>query len=281
MIRPTDGAQPLERLAQVHYENFPVASLFLPAGIRRPIQLIYAFARVGDDIADEWPQPAAERLQALDAWSAQLHTAVEQGTGAEFFVKLAAEVHRFHLDLGLFDDLIEAFRMDVRHAGFATYQDLLLYCKHSANPIGRLMLQLFGCSTQQNGEFSDTICTALQLANFWQDLFIDTVRQRYYVPEEDRRRFGVTREACKEPHASKNVRDLVRFELDRTKELFETGKPLLTCVPRRFRLELGLIWHGGMRIVHKIERQDYDTLAHRPVLGAIDKLSMLFQAIAS
>lgn len=280
MNRQTDTVLPLDRLAAEHYENFPVASRFIPKAYRRPIHLIYAFARVGDDIADEWTDTVEERLMALDAWSQQLHTALEQGVGTEFFLDLAAAVRQYRLELQLFDDLIEAFRMDVRHAGFATHNDLLFYCTHSANPVGRLLLQIFDCATQQNCELSDRICTALQLANFWQDLFIDTGRHRYYLPEEDCRVFGVSREALTSRSGSAAVRGLIHFEVDQTKALFESGKPLLSSVPWRFRLELRLIWHGGMRIVKKIEDQEYDTLSRRPVLSTVDKFAVLFKALA-
>jgi squalene synthase HpnC len=270
---------PLEQLAKVHYENFPVASRFIPRQYRRPIHLLYAFARVGDDIADEWTGTQEERLLALDAWQRQLHTAIDTGTGTDFFVDLASAVGSYRLDLQLFDDLIEAFRMDVRHEGFAAFSDVLWYCKHSANPVGRLMLQIFDCATQQNCELSDTLCTALQLANFWQDLLIDTVRQRYYVPDEDCRRFGVSRDELGRSSASEAVRALTRFEVERTKALFIDGKPLLDRVSPHFRFELRLIWHGGMRIVRKIERQNYDTLARRPRLSTIDKVSVMIHAI--
>jgi len=281
MTHRTHSETPLDRLARVHYENFPVASRFLPSRYRRPIHLLYAFARVGDDIADEWVTQPEERLAALDDWSGQLHTAVEAGTGTDFFRELASVVRTYGLDIRLLDDLIEAFRMDVRHAGFVTYEDLLEYCRHSADPVGRLLLQIFGCATQQNCELSDRICTALQLANFWQDLFIDTERRRYYVPAEDCRGFGVTQDAFGEPPASHAVKALVHFELERTKALFEAGRPLLKRVPWSFRFELRLIWHGGMRILHRIERQEYDTLSRRPVLSGADKVSVLLRAFAA
>jgi squalene synthase HpnC len=271
----------LNRLAQQHYENFPVASRFIAKKYRRPIHLLYAFARVGDDIADEWTGSREARLLALDVWSRQLHTAVDSGRGTDFFLDLAGAVRDYRLDLTLFDDLIEAFRMDVRHAGYPTYADLLCYCRHSANPVGRLMLQIFDCATQQNCELSDTLCTALQLANFWQDLLIDTERLRYYIPAEDCVRFGVTRGEWRDVPASKAVRALVEFEVERTKSLFQTGRPLLDRVPRSFRLELRLIWHGGMGIVRKIERQNYDTLSHRPVLSSLDKAAVFCRALAS
>ncbi len=281
MTHRTQSDTPPDRLAQLHYENFPVASRFLPSRYRRPIHLLYAFARVGDDIADEWVSPAQERLAALDDWSRQLHAAVDARTGTDFFLELAAVVRTYGLDMRLLDDLIEAFRMDVRHAGFETYEELLRYCRHSADPIGRLLLRIFGCATQQNCELSDRICTALQLANFWQDLFIDTERGRYYLPEEDCRAFGVTRAEFGTPAASHALRALMRFELDRTKALFASGKPLLKNVPWSFRFELRLIWHGGMRIVRMIERQEYDTLSRRPSLTRADKAAVLMQALAS
>jgi squalene synthase HpnC len=278
MNQQHNGETAIETLALRHYENFPVASHFIPKRYRRPIHLIYAFARTGDDIADEWPNPMPERLHALDDWSARLMAAVEKDEGTRFFRDLATVIHTYRLDHKLFDDLIDAFRMDVRHTGFRTYADLLTYCRCSANPVGRLMLQIFDCETTHHCELSDAFCTALQLANFWQDLFIDIGRGRFYIPEEDCVRFGITRNDLKQGKSSERIRSLVRFEVDRTKALFMIAEPLPGLVSSHLRFELKLIWHGGMRILEKIERSDYDTLSHRPALGMFDKILSAFRA---
>lgn len=272
------SAQTLGELAHTHYENFPVASGFMPAKFREPVRLLYAFARVGDDIADEGIVLAEERLQALDDWQGQLHAVVGRGIGTKYFLDLAAAIRYYRLDISLFDDLIQAFRMDVRHAGFETYSDLLVYCRYSAHPVGRLMLQIFDSATERNCELSDALCAALQLANFWQDLLIDTRRGRLYVPVQDSLRFGVERAAWQAHTASDAVRALMRFQCNRTKLLFETGLPLLDLVPGSLRFELRLIWHGGMRIVRTIERQGYDTLSNRPTLSVTDKASVFIHA---
>ncbi|MGE5313897.1 MAG: squalene synthase HpnC [Acidobacteriota bacterium] len=278
MTTASDAEASLETLALRHYENFPVASRFLPKKYRRPIHLIYAYARTGDDIADEWTDAPDVRLRALDDWSSCLHAAVERGEGTPFFLELASVIGTYGLELKLFDDLIEAFRMDVRHHGFAAYEELLEYCRHSANPVGRLMLQIFGSASQERCALSDAFCTALQLANFWQDLFIDIRRERWYIPEEDLVRFGVTRSELHRHSAGERMRPLMRFEVERTRALFQTARRLPALVNPALRFELKLIWHGGMRILEKIERGGFDTLSQRPALTAADKLAVLFRA---
>jgi hydroxysqualene synthase len=281
MNLPSDGESGLETLALTHYENFPVASRFLPARTRRPIHLIYAFARTGDDIADEWPGSKDVRLRALSDWSGRLHTAVEHGEGSAFFLDLAAAIRTFGLDIQLFDDLITAFKMDVCHSGFRTYADLLQYCRHSANPVGRLMLQIFGCASKECCELSDEFCTALQLANFWQDLFIDTARGRFYIPEEDCAAFSVTRQEQQQQENTECMRELMKFEVERTRMLFAAARPLTHLVPSALSFELKLIWHGGARVLEKIERNKYDTLSARPALGMWDKLLTVYRACIS
>lgn len=278
MNKHQDAESALERLAMTHYENFPVASRFIPRRYRRPIHLIYAFARTGDDIADEWPDPKEERLRALEEWFARLQTAVEKNQGTAFFMELASVIRTYGLDLQLFADLITAFRMDICHNGYRTYHDLLGYCRYSANPVGRLMLQVFGSVTEENYVLSDAFCTALQLANFWQDLFIDTARGRCYIPDEDYARFGIDGSKQSRTSTSEALRTLMKFEVERTRQLFSTASPLPQRVSASLGFELKLIWHGGMRILEKIERGGYDTLASRPALGMADKMLIAYRA---
>ncbi len=269
----------LNTLAARHYENFPVGSLFIPRELRRPVHLVYAFARVADDMADEGDLGADERLRRLDRWEGSLLKALEEGEGTGFFRDLAEIVAARQLPVELFRDLVEAFRMDARSTRYASFDDLLCYCRRSANPVGRIMLRLFKCESTERDELSDDICTALQLANFWQDLSVDTKRNRFYIPDEDFARFGVDPAELAAGGKGPSVRALGKFEVERTRTLFLRGERLLKLVPRRLRFELLLIWHGGMRILEKIERMEFDTTTRRPALTRWDRGVVLVRAL--
>jgi squalene synthase HpnC len=263
-------------LAQQHYENFPVGSFFLPLHLRRPIHLIYAYARVADDIADEGVLAEAERIQQLDEWELSLLHAVA-GEGADpFFNELAQVISQHSLTLEYFRDLITAFRMDSRSTRYRTFQDLLLYCQYSANPIGRLLLELFRGTSELSLAASDALCTALQLANFWQDLSVDTQRERLYIPLEDLERFG-----CADMLPGPALRNLVEFQIRRTREIFSSGRSLIALAPRALRFETALTWHGGMRILEKIESQNFDSIQRRTTLTIGDKALVFIRAARS
>jgi squalene synthase HpnC len=279
MNQPTEIGSDLNRLtllASEHYENFPVGSFFLPSRLRRPIHLIYAFARVADDIADEGNLPEATRIQLLDAWESSLLRAIAGESVDPFFSELAGAVSRHALTPGHFCDLIAAFRMDARSTRYRTFGDLLIYCRHSANPIGRLLLELFGGATEDSLAASDALCTALQLTNFWQDLSVDTQRERLYIPMEDLERFG-----CVGLQSGQHLRRLVEFQVRRTREIFRTGRALIALAPRALRIEAALTWHGGMRILEKIESQNYDCMRQRPALSLGDKIFIFARAAKS
>ncbi len=260
----------LENLAKSHYENFPVGSFLLPKKYRTPIHLIYAFARVADDIADEGMERPAERLRRLDEWQGSLHEAFSGRPRDEFFRALAAAVGSFGLSRSHFDDLITAFREDADHRPYAAFDDVLRYCRFSANPIGRLMLELFGCANERTVVWSDHICTALQLMNFWQDISVDTGRNRFYICESDLTLFGLSRSDLGSNAKSESFRKLMEKNLRRTEQLFQDGLPLFTAVPKHFRFELRWVWHGGMRIGEKIAARGFDTRTFRPSLSLID-----------
>ncbi|MFA6469141.1 MAG: squalene synthase HpnC [Bacteroidota bacterium] len=269
----------LHSLAATHYENFPVGSRLIPARYREAIHLIYAFARTADDLADEGGMDTAERLTRLADWRQKLHDAVEGKPADSFFTALAAAIHRHGLSLQLFDDLLTAFRMDAADPVFSTFEEVLQYCAYSANPIGRLLLQIFKCSNENTVRFSDSICTALQLTNFWQDISVDTGRNRFYIPQEDLNTFGVHHDILRSRESSEEFRLMLRMQWERTRQLFLDGKPIFTLVAKEFRLELKLIWHGGMRILEKIEALNFDTRTVRPSLKPVDSLIILFRAI--
>jgi phytoene synthase len=260
----------LQSLAETHYENFPVGSFLLPKEFREPIRLVYAFARVADDIADEGNDSKETRLQRLDEWEGEFRRMLAGDTRISFFQELEETANKYAIPPSLFFDLIEAFRMDAGGRDYSTFEDLLFYCRHSANPVGRILLHIFNCANDETGKFSDMICTALQLTNFWQDLSVDIKRNRVYIPHEDFERFGLTADDLKSGGGTDAVRPLLKFQVERTKKLFLGGRPLFRLIDKRFALELRLTYHGGMRMLEKVEHLAYDTLHHRPVLSRFD-----------
>jgi squalene synthase HpnC len=270
--------QPLHLLAQSHYENFPVGSYLLPRQIRGPIRLIYAFARVADDLADEGDETKETRLLRLNQWEWELRSAIAGGDGSSFFRELAKAISLHSVPASLFSDLIEAFRMDARGTTYDTFERVEFYCRHSANPVGRILLHLFDSATEELCRYSDAICTALQLTNFWQDLSVDIERKRVYIPREDLERFGLTLDDLRHKAGTGAISPLLRFQVDRTRKFFDEGMPLLRLIDKRFALELRLTVNGGMRILDKIAAQNYDTLRRRPSLSAFDRVVLFVRS---
>ncbi|HYD97342.1 MAG TPA: squalene synthase HpnC [Noviherbaspirillum sp.] len=262
-----------------HYENFPVASLLLPARLRPAVEAIYAFARSADDIADEGDAPAEARLQALLRYEQALDR-IERGeaAGAALFSRLAGIATEYRLPLQPLRDLISAFRQDVVTTRYPTLEALLDYCRRSANPVGALMLHLYGAADQRNLADSDAICSALQLINFWQDVAVDWNKRRIYLPQEDMARFGVTEAHIGQARIDDAWRRLMRFEVERARSMMLSGAPLALRLPGRVGWELRLVVQGGLRILERIEAADYDVFRRRPVLGPFDWLCMLWRA---
>ena len=260
----------LSSLAESHYENFPVGSFLLRREFREPIRLVYAFARVADDIADEGNDSKEVRLRSLDAWEGEFRKAIAGNSELPFFQDLCEAVGKYAIPTSLFFDLITAFRMDAVGKEYDTFNDLLLYCRHSANPVGRILLHIFSCTNGETGRLSDSICTALQLANFWQDLSVDIERNRVYIPREDFERFGLRADDLRNGGGTDAIRALILFQVERTKKLFLDGKPLFGLIDKRFALELRLTYHGGLRITEKVERLGGSILHQRPVLSRYD-----------
>ena len=269
-----------EHLTRAHYENFPVASFLIPRSLRPHVAAIYAFARIADDYADEGSLRPEERLQKLDDWKRKLEDCFVGSAEHPVFVALRESVRRVRLPQKPLADLLTAFRMDVTTSRYATFGDVRNYCEHSANPIGRLVLHLFGAASEEAVGYSDHICTALQLANFWQDVAIDWQKGRLYIPLEDVERFAYSEEGIARKSLNDSFRALMRFELDRTRALFLEGKPLLGIVPHRLRFELRLTWLGGMRILEKIQDAGYDVLTRHPKISTADKLALVARAFA-
>jgi squalene synthase HpnC len=265
-------------IARDHYENFPVASHFIPGRLRPHVAAIYAFARAADDMADEGSRTPTERLDALAAWESNLDGCYNGEAVHPVFVALADTVRRFDIPRKPFAELLTAFRMDVTCNRYERFEDLLGYCKHSANPIGYLVLCIFEEVREENVRFSDQICTALQLTNFWQDISLDWRRGRLYVPLEDLERFGYTEYDLEHAVADDRFRPLMEYQVSRTRDMFWKGKELLNRVGGSLRFELLLTYRGGMAILDAIEGIGYDVLNRRPVLSAWNKFSIALSA---
>ncbi|MBI3610997.1 MAG: squalene synthase HpnC [Nitrospirae bacterium] len=264
-------------MAATHYENFPVGSRFIPKKLRPHVHSIYAFARVADDFADEPHTLDNLRLAFLENWENQLLQSMWRTPQHPVFIALKETIHKFDLPITLLQDLLMAFKMDVTTKRRGRFEDLLTYCRYSANPVGRLVLLLFGYRDPELHALSDSICSALQLANFWQDVAIDE-KDRVYLPLDDMAKFGYHEDDLKEHRCNEAFRNLMRHEIARTRDLFHHGRPLCDKVGRELRFELHLIWNGGMTILDRIESVDYNVFIHRPTLGLKDKITVVTKA---
>ena len=271
-----------EQIARAHYENFPVASLLLPRPLRRHVAAVYAFARTADDFADEGSLPAHQRYALLDGWLTRLRSAEasprpgleprpgEPSTTVQIFHALGATIRDKRLPLAPFEDLLSAFRQDVDVRRYATWDDVLDYSRRSANPVGRLVLRIAGYDDARLDAWADAVCTALQLTNFWQDVKPDYERGRVYLPLQEAEAYSANEADLSRPETSRPWRLALAAAVARTRALYEAGRPLCDALNGRLGLELRATWLGGTRILTRIERHDFDVLAHRPSLGAID-----------
>lgn len=275
------------RLARDHYENFPVASRLLPSAMRPHVAAVYAFARVADDFADEGSRPAAERLALLDAWEACLRTGTEDGEGgvhpglpaetADIFAALGHTISACRLPVSLLEDLLSAFRQDVTVRRYATWDDVLDYCRRSANPVGRLVLRIAGYDDERLDRSSDAVCTALQLTNFWQDLGRDWASGRLYLPLDACRREGADTADLDARRISPAWQRVLDEAAERTSELFGQGRPVCDQVRGRLGLELRLTWLGGCRVLERLRRNSFDVFNDRPTLGPADAPALLWR----
>ena len=259
-----------------HYENFPVASILMPKRLRQPVAAIYHFARAADDIADEGDLSDSERLRQLDDFRDELtHIAANETPLLPLFQRLAAEIRAHNLPMQPFHDLLDAFSQDVVKKRYADYDELLEYCRRSANPVGNLLLHLYSEATPVNLAYSDAICTSLQLINFWQDVAKDYAIGRIYLPLDDMASFDVSEAQIAQGVSNDAWRALMKFEVDRARELMLYGKPLGSILSRRIGLEMRMIIAGGLRILDKLEAANYDMFRRRPVLKPYDWVIML------
>lgn len=278
-----------------HYENFPVASLLLPARLREPVRHIYRFARTADDIADEGDASADVRLARLDEYRQAL-LRIRDGRApvapdhdlAAIFLPLAEVIRAFGLSCDPFLDLLSAFSQDVGTSRYDTDAALLDYCRRSANPVGRLMLALYGKLDEDNGRDADAICTGLQLANFWQDIAIDWRKDRVYIPQSALRAhhlddIHIHRRVQGLPVPSQEAdawRAMMRERVAQARALLVSGAPLAWRLPGRIGLELRLVVHGGLRILERLDQVGYDMFARRPTLGTADRLLLLWRGLS-
>jgi squalene synthase HpnC len=265
------------RLARSHYENFSVASWFLPKNLRQHFFNVYAYCRISDDLGDEVGDSSASLL-LLDQWQTELDACYDGHPRHPVFVALAETVRTFQIPKYEFSDLLTAFRQDQRIGRYETFTDLLGYCHYSANPVGHLVLYLCGYHDLERQTLSDYTCTALQLANFWQDVTADFAKGRIYLPLEDLRRFDVSEDDIRDGDNTPAFRELMKFEVQRAREWFAQGLPLAAKVDGALATDIELFSRGGLEILNAIERQDYALLLRRPSISRSRKLGLVARA---
>ncbi|TCV87366.1 squalene synthase HpnC [Sulfurirhabdus autotrophica] len=263
-----------------HYENFPVASILLPHRLRHPISVIYTFARQADDFADEGDISDEKRLLLLDEFRQELDLIKSKATPrTQLFLDMADIIDKFKLPLQPFYDLLSAFSQDVIKSRYADFGELIQYCRRSANPIGQLLLHLYGEATPKNLAYSDAICTSLQLINFWQDIAIDFKKDRIYLPLDEMAKFQISENQIAQGNTNELWGSLMLFQLDRTRKLLQAGAPLGKVLRGRIGLEMRMIIMGGETILRKLHKSKGDVFRNRPVLKPIDWLYMSYRAI--
>ncbi len=261
-----------KKIGTEHYENFTVVSRAMPAEKRKYVYALYAFSRYTDDLGDELGEG---NLEALDSWEEELRQALE-GNKPDNPILLALQdtVDKHPLTTEPFLKLIEANRMDQKNFSYSSYEDLLHYCDHSANPVGRIFLAIFGYEDEERKRLSDSTCTGLQLTNFWQDVDRDEKMGRVYIPEEDMERFGYSREELEDRVYNERFVELMRFEVARARDLLEEGMELVPTLDPRIKMDVRLFNQGGLRILDKIEAEDFDVLHGRPTLSKFEKVRL-------
>jgi squalene synthase HpnC len=268
-----------QRLAESHYENFHVASWFLPKRLRPHFHSIYAYCRISDDLGDEVGDKE-QSLALLDLWGSELDACYRGEARHPVFVALAETIHACDIPKDPFADLLIAFRQDQTVTRFETMADVLAYCRYSANPVGHLVLYACGYRDAERFRLSDFTCSALQLANFWQDVRVDYTKDRIYFPLEDMRRFGVEEATIAAGKFTPQFRELMRYEVDYARRMFEQGLPLIGIVDSELAVDLDLFSQGGLEILRAIERQDYDVLRARPSISKPRKAALLLRALS-
>lgn len=267
------------KLAKNHYENFPVASFFLPKHLREPIALIYAFARQADDFADEGDLEPEQRLKLLNEFEAELDLIRSNQTpNSTLFIALQASIQKHRLDLAPFYDLLEAFKQDVTKTRYENFGEVMHYCRRSANPIGRLLLALYGQATERNIGMADAICSALQLINFLQDIAIDAQKNRIYLPQDELKKYHVAESQIINSDSSGAWALMMEFQINRARKLLQSGAPLGLALSGRAGFEMRMMIAGGERILKKLHQARGNSFSIRPTLSKKDWLYMLYRA---
>jgi squalene synthase HpnC len=268
-----------KHLAETHYENFHVATWFLPERLRPHFHAIYAYCRVSDDLGDEVGD-TQQSLALLDLWGRELDACYEGRTRHPVFVALAETIRACNIPKEPFADLLTAFRQDQLVTRYANMQQVLDYCRNSANPVGRLVLYTCGYRDDKRFRMSDATCSALQLANFWQDVKVDFAKDRVYLPQDDMQRFRVTDATIRQGIATPEFRSLLKHEVEFTRDLFRQGLPLIEMVDRDLAVDLDLFSRGGLEILNAIAHRDYDVLSARPAISKRTKLGLALRAVS-
>jgi len=265
--------------AKSHYENFPVVLFTIPKEIRKHIAVVYQFARQADDIADEGNFTTETRLEKLNEYENDFNLSLTGKPKNDFWLALKNTIEKFSIEEKLFLDLISAFKQDVIKNRYETFEELLDYCSRSANPVGRLLLKIFNVNNIEAITASDKICTALQLTNFYQDISIDILKNRIYLPKEKMKLFGVEEQQIKNKIADENFKRLLETLLEETKIMFEEGKNILRYIPINFQLQMKMTILGGEKILEKISLIDYDVFNKRPKLSKKDFAIILLNGL--
>ncbi|MDY0083368.1 MAG: squalene synthase HpnC [Ignavibacteriaceae bacterium] len=266
-------------LTRDHYENFPVASFLIPKKYRKDIAIIYWFARTADDIADEGIFSADERLEKLEKFEKEFVISLNSKSDHLRFNLLSAIIKKNKLSANYFIELLSAFKQDVTKLRYESYQEVLEYCKRSANPVGRLLLELFKIQDAEAVKCSDKICTALQLTNFYQDTIIDYKKGRIYYPQNEMKMFSVTEKMFELKENNPNIKALVKYNIDRTQQLFDEGREIINYLSGRFKYEIIWTISGGEKILSKIRKNDFNVFDNRPVLNKSDFLKLLIKSL--
>lgn len=276
-----EARQYCARLARSHYENFHVVSFLLPAELHQDFYNVYAYCRWSDDLGDETGDPRRS-TELLERWREELKACYDGRSTASHpvFLALGDTIRRHEIPPEPFLDLLHAFLQDQTVHAYPTYEHLLGYCRYSANPVGRLVLYLCGYRDPERQQLSDFTCTALQLANFWQDVRVDLEKGRIYIPLEDMARFSYPEASLRTLRFSPEFRELMKFEVERTRQMFRAGFPLSTMVNRRLATDIELFSRGGLELLRLIEKQDYDVLSRRPAISARARLRLLAATLA-
>ena len=275
------GYKKASELAKSHYENFPVASLLIPAKFRNDIAIVYWFARTADDYADEGNYSASLKLEKLQSFEDRLKTLLKDNPATELEAALRNTIITRKLNSKYFFNLLKAFKQDVTKTRYADFKDVLDYCSNSANPIGRILLELFDVRNDKAFYYSDKICTALQITNFIQDTRTDFEKKRIYYPLNEMEKFGVGEKMFEMKEISDNLKKLIEFSVNRVQSFYDEGKSLLEFLSGRFKYEIAWTIRGGEEILNKIRGADFDVFTKRPVLTKTDYLKLLFKSFFS